>query len=325
MRALIHHSFGTPAEVLHPEDIEAPTPGAGQALVRLVLSPVHNHDVLTVSGDYGFKPELPARSGTEALGVIEALGEGVTHLSVGQRVVSGGTFGAWSELFVAPAAGLIPVPDSIADEAAAQLISMPFSALSVVDSLHLETGAWLAINAANGAVGRLVAQFAVARGLRVLGLVRRDAGVEELAAQGVTDVVSTGSEGWEERVAAITGGAPIVAGIDQVGGDAAAQLLSLLAPKGELVIFGAMGGSFMNIPSGPIIFKELTIRGFWGSKVSGAMSATDRATLMGEVFTRVVEGAVTLPVAGVFGLDEFPAAMAAHATPGRVGKVLLRP
>ena len=131
MRALTHPSFGDPADVLEVSEVPTPTPAAGEALVRVVRATIHNHDLWTVRGTYGFKPELPARSGTEAVGVVEALGEGVTGLEVGQRVVAGGVFGAWAEYVVAPAAALLPVPDAIDDDAAAQLVSMPFSAVSL--------------------------------------------------------------------------------------------------------------------------------------------------------------------------------------------------
>jgi NADPH:quinone reductase-like Zn-dependent oxidoreductase len=114
----------------------------------------------------------------------------------------------WAEYFVALAAALVPVPDGIDDEAAAQLISMPFSALSLLEYLDVAPGQWIAQNAANGAVGRLVAQFAAARGVHVLGLVRRAEGIAELAAAGISGVVATDDDAWRERVIEITGGAP---------------------------------------------------------------------------------------------------------------------
>ena len=189
MRALVQPEFGDPTEVLSVQEVPDPEPGPGQALVRVLLSPIHNHDLWTVRGSYGFKPGMPARAGTEAVGVVEVLGEGVTTLDVGQRVATGGSFGAWAELIVAPAAGLVPVPDGMSDESAAQLVSMPFSAIALLDSLDLSEGDWFVQNAANGAVGRLVAQLAEARGVNVLGLVRRSAGGEELREQGIGNVV----------------------------------------------------------------------------------------------------------------------------------------
>ncbi|WP_084106735.1 zinc-binding dehydrogenase [Demequina sp. NBRC 110056] len=325
MRALIQHQFGNPTEVLAVEETDTPEPGPGEVLVRTTLSAIHNHDLWTVSGNYGFKPEMPAKAGTEAVGVVDALGEGVEGLEVGQRVASAGTFGVWSESFVAKAAALIPVADAIPDEVAAQLVSMPFSAISLLDSLDLNEGDWLVQNAANGAVGRLVAQLAKGRGINVVGLVRREDGVAELAEQGIGRVVATDSEGWKDRVAEVTGGAPIRVGVEQVGGQAAGDMLDLLAEDGTLVVFGAMASPKLELTSGQIIFKQATIRGFWGSRVSATMSAEDRTRLMGELFARLSDGTITLPVDATFGLDHIADAVAAHFTPGRVGKVLLRP
>lgn len=325
MRALIHDTFGDPAEVLHVADVETPEPGPGEVRVRTVLASIHNHDLWTIRGTYGFKPELPARSGTEAVGVVDAVGEGVTTLQPGQRVVTGGTFGVWAEYFVAPAAALVPVPDGIDDEAAAQLISMPFSALSLLEYLDVAPGQWIAQNAANGAVGRLVAQFADARGVHVLGLVRRAEGIAELAAAGISGVVATDDDAWRDRVLEITGGAPIVAGVDSVGGSASDDVLSLLADDGTLVVFGAMASPTMSLSSGSVIFRQVTVKGFWGSKVSRAMDASARAALIGEVIRGVADGSVTLPVAAVHSFDEASLAVRANFEPGRVGKLLLRP
>lgn len=325
MRALIHDTFGDPAEVLHVADVETPEPGPGEVRVRTVLASIHNHDLWTIRGTYGFKPELPARSGTEAVGVVDAVGEGVTTLQPGQRVVTGGTFGVWAEYFVAPAAALVPVPDGIDDEAAAQLISMPFSALSLLEYLDVAPGQWIAQNAANGAVGRLVAQFAAARGVHVLGLVRRAEGIAELAEAGISGVVATDDDTWRDRVIEITGGAPIVAGVDSVGGSASDDVLSLLADDGTLVVFGAMASPTMSLSSGSVIFRQVTVKGFWGSKVSRAMDASARAALIGEVIRGVGDGSVTLPVAAVHSFDEASLAVRANFEPGRVGKLLLRP
>jgi NADPH2:quinone reductase len=325
MRALVQPSFGDQAEVLSVQEVPDPRPGPGQALVRVLLSPVHNHDLWTVRGSYGFKPEMPARAGTEAVGVVEELGEGVEGLEVGQRVATGGSFGAWAELIVAPAAGLVPVPDGISDEVAAQLVSMPFSAVALVDFLELSEGDWFVQNAANGAVGRLVAQLAEARGVHVLGLVRRAEGVAELREQGIHDVVATDDDGWRDRVRDIVGDAPLVAGVDSVGGRAAGDVVSLLAEDGVLVVFGAMASPTLEIASGDVIFKQVVIKGFWGSKVFPAMERQKRAALMGEIVTGIASGALTLPVEKVYALEEIADAARANQAPGRRGKILLRP
>ncbi|BDZ48286.1 alcohol dehydrogenase [Frondihabitans sucicola] len=325
MRAVIHHEFGEPSEVLTVEDVALPEPGEGEVRIRTLLSPIHNHDLWTIRGTYGFKPELPARAGTEAVGVIDALGEGVERFQVGQRVASGGSFGAWAEFFVAKAAGLIPVSDDIPDEVAAQLVSMPFSAISLLETLALSEGDWLVQNAANGAVGRLVAQLAAARGVNVVGLVRRAAGIDELAALGIGNVVATDADGWVAQVRSIVGDAPIRVGVDSVGGRASGEVLSLLAEGGTLVVFGAMQSPVMELASGDVIFKQATVKGFWGSPVNAAMPREQRRALFGELVSRIQDGSLTLPVEATYTFDEARAASAANFEPGRSGKILLRP
>ncbi|MFJ2533369.1 MULTISPECIES: zinc-binding dehydrogenase [Microbacterium] len=324
MRALIHSRFGEAEDVLAVEERPVPEPAAGQVRLRIVLSPIHNHDLWTVRGTYGFKPELPAASGTEALGIVDALGEGVEHLAVGQRVATGGTFGAWAEYIVANAAGLIPVPDSLSDESAAQLVSMPFSTISLLQFLDVNEGDWIVQNAANGAVGRMLAQLGAARGVHVLGLVRRAEGVEELRAQGIDNVISTDQDDWREQAARLTGGAPIVAGVDSVGGSASGDVLSLLSEGGTLVAFGAMNSPVMEIASSDVIFKQAIVKGFWGSKVIQQLDAATRGALFGELIQRVTDGTLTLPVAGVFDAADIADAVRLSMTPGRVGKVLLQ-
>ncbi|MFG6477459.1 zinc-binding dehydrogenase [Microbacterium sp. P06] len=324
MRAIVHQSFGEPADVLTVEEVATPEPKAGEVRLRILLATIHNHDLMTVRGVYGFKPELPARSGTEAVGVVDAVGEGVENLEVGQRVVAS-TFGVWAEFVTLPANGLSPLDESIPDEVAAQLFAMPFSAITLLDFLNLEPGDWVVQNAANGAVGRVFARLAATRDINVVGLVRRADSVTELASEGIDRVVATDDDSWRDRVAELTGGAPIKAGIESIGGQAAGDLASLLGQGGVLVIFGAMASGRLDIASSDILFKEVTVKGFWGSKVGPALSPERRTALVGELRARIADGTVSLPVASIHSFDDVADAARASDTPGRVGKVLLRP
>lgn len=325
MRSAIHHTFGEPAEVLAPGDSPLPQPGSGQVRIKTILSPIHNHDLWTVRGQYGYKPDLPAIGGSEAVGLVDALGPDVTGVVLGQRVAVASVHGTWAEFFLAPAGGLVPVPDAIGDEAAAQLIAMPFSAISLLDFLNVEAGDWVVQNTANGAVGKTLAMLARARGVNVVNLVRRDAGGEELAALGIANAVSTAADGWKDKVRTITGTAPIRAAVDSIGGTASRDLIELLGENGLLVSFGTMAGEPMQIPSGEVIFKQAIVKGFWGSKVSAAMPVQKRIALIGELLKLVAAGALKLPVEAVFPLDQIAAAVRASLTPGKAGKVLLRP
>lgn len=325
MRSAAYDRFGDPAEVLRPTDSPIPEPGVGEVRIRTILSPIHNHDVWTVQGNYGYKPKLPAIGGSEAVGFVDALGQGVPAELLGKRIAAASVQGTWAEYFLAPAAMLVPVPDAIPDEAAAQLIAMPFSAITLLEFLGAANGDWIIQNTANGAVGKDVAMLAKARGINVVNLVRRDSGVSELAALGIANAVSTDNADWKKRVEAIVGGAPIRAAVDSIGGSASGDLAKLLGENGLLVSFGSMTGQPMQIPSGAIIFKQLTVKGFWGSKVGAAIPADHKRKLFGELIGLVASGELTLPVEAVFDLDAISQAIAASIAPGKTGKVLLRP
>ncbi|MFD2238143.1 zinc-binding dehydrogenase [Aureimonas populi] len=325
MRSAIHASFGEPADVLTLTDSPVPQPGPGQVRVRTILSPIHNHDLWTVRGTYGYKPELPAIGGSEAVGIVDALGEGVSGAAVGQRVAVASVHGTWAEYFLAPASGLVPVPDAIADEAAAQLIAMPFSTVTLLDFLEVERGDWVIQNTANGAVGKMLAMLAATRGVQVVNLVRRDAGVDELATLGIANAVSTATDGWKDKVRAITGGAPIRAAVDSIGGQASGDILSLLGEGGLLVSFGTMAGEPMQLSSGDLIFRQAVVKGFWGSKVNAQMPGETKVRLIGELLRLVAAGELKLPVEGIFPLERATEAVAASLAPGKAGKVLLKP
>ncbi|KAB7763251.1 zinc-binding dehydrogenase [Xanthomonas maliensis] len=324
MRAAIHTQFGDPATLLHGADRPTPEPGKGQVRIAMRRAPIHNHDLWTVRGNYGYKPELPAIGGSEAAGVIDALGEGVNGLKVGQRVAVAGVHGTWAEFFLAPAAAVVPLPDALDDARGCQLIAMPLSALMLIEFLRVGKGDWIVQNTANGAVGKTVAMLAATRGINVINLVRRDAGVEELAALGIGNAVSTASEGWQAQVRTLAGDAPIVRAIDSVAGQAAGELMGLLAEGGELVSFGSMTGEPLQISSGDVIFKQATVRGFWGSKVTQATAPEDKRRMIGELVKAALDGSLALPVEAEFALDDAAKAAAASAEPGRRGKVLLR-
>lgn len=325
MRAAIHDTFGEPVDVLRADTVPTPTPAAGEVLVKMMLSPIHNHDLWTVRGNYGYKPDLPgAIGGSEALGKIEAVGDGVDTAMIGRRIAIAGVHGTWAEYFTAPAAGVLPLPDSIPDALGAQLIAMPFSAISLLEVLQAKKGDWIIQTAANGAVGKIMAVLAKSRGINLLSLVRRDAAVTELTGLGIENVLSTSDSDWKDNARKIVGKAGAVSAIDSVGGDLAADLIDLLGVNGEMVVFGTATGAPLTLNSGALIMKHITVKGFWGSKVSAEMPADDRKRLMTELVTLAATGALPLDDGGVFGLGQVTEAMKAAMTPGRPGKVMLR-
>ncbi|MCX5578259.1 zinc-binding dehydrogenase [Kaistia terrae] len=324
MRAAIYERFGEPSEVLIAGERPVPEPGPGEIRVRMTLSPIHNHDLWTIRGTYGYKPALPAIGGSEAVGVVDAHGAGVAGPAIGQRVVVAGVHGSWADYFIASAASAVPLPDGIDDDTACQLIAMPLSSLMLLEDLQITSGQWMIQNAANGAVGKIVAKLAQARGIKVVGLVRRDAGIAELSALGIDGTISTETPGWEDRVRALVGKAPILRAVDSVGGEEGGRLTSLLAEGGMLMSFGAMSNKPLVISSGDLIFRQISVKGFWGAR---RMASTDKAELgrlIGELVRLAASGELRLAVDERFALADAAAAAAASDRPGRSGKIAIQ-
>ena len=324
MRSASYNSFGKPSDVLTVTDSPIPEPGPNEVRVKTILASIHNHDLITVKGQYGDKPDLPATAGSEALGVIDAVGENVEGISVGDRVAAASVQGTWAEYFTAPANMVFTVPDELEDKIAAQLIAMPLSALMLLEFMQLQPGQWAILNAANGAVGKSFAMIAAARGIHTIGLVRRAEAAEELTDLGIKHAIDTSQSNWKDQVRDIVGELPISAAVDSLGGEASNDLLDLLGPNGTLVSFGVMAGEPMVLNPSNLIFKQAVVKGFWGSKTSREMNRDNKKRLINELIERGVNKQLTLPVEAVYDLKDIKKAVSGEVQKGKKGKVLLR-
>lgn len=323
MNALTYSRTGEPVEVLSIADVPPPSPPPGTVRIRMVRSPIHNHDLMTVRGLYGIKPALPAVAGSELLGIVDACGEGVTHLGQGQRVATI-TAGAWAELVLTPAKACVPIPDALSDEVACQLLAMPMSALVLLDELRVDPGAWIVQNAAAGAVGKILVRLAQARGVNVVNLVRSRASADELLAVGARHVVVGDDDAWPTRILEIAGG-PVARVIDSVCDRTAVALQRLLAKHGEYVIFGALAAEGPRFDPGAFISNELVMRGFWMTAWTARASDAARMSALERIFALALADELPLPVAAVYPLADAAEALAKAQRPGRAGKVLFRP
>lgn len=325
MRSATYDHFGKPAEVLSLGDRPTPEPKANEVRVKTILASIHNHDLLTIRGQYGFKPDMPAIAGSEAVGIIDAVGDDVTDLKVGQRVAAASVQATWAEYFVASKDMVFPVPDSLDDEMAAQLVAMPLSALMLIEFLEMKSGQWIIHNAANGAVGKSLAMLAAARGVKTINLVRSADSIHELETLGIKNNINTSDDNWKEQVKLIIGNDKISAAVDSVGGEASGDLLSLLGHGGVFAVFGAMSGKPMILNPTDIIFKQATLKGFWGSKLSQEMSVENKQRLVAELIDRTISGQLKLPTEATFDLADITEAVAGDVQSGKKGKVLLKP
>ncbi len=275
-------------------------------------------------GLYGTRPRLPAVPGYEGVGVVEALGAGVAAPAVGTRVVPLASDGTWQEVAIAKAAALLPVPDAIPDTAAAQFVVNPLTALAMVEE-ELATGRddWLVQTAAGSTLGRIVLQLARLAGFRTINLVRRQEQAAELEALGADLVIAADDPDPAARVAAATGGRPVLRAIDAAGGEMGATALSLLGPGGTMLSFGMMSGRPIPVDPGLLVFRDLAIRGFWLTNWMRRAGNDRRRALVGRLTERMEQGLLVPPVWATYPLARIAEAVAAAERPGRAGKVLL--
>jgi len=324
MKSVKFHEFGNPADVLHVEDVPQPEPGANQVLVRLRARSINPSDLLTVRGLYGALPKLPATPGLEGMGEVETVGDGVKHLRPGQRVIPLGVQGTWQEYILAPSAQLIPVPDGVSDQTAAQFVVNPLTAwIMTIEELKVQPGEWLLQTAAGSTLGRVVLQIARQRGFKTINVVRRREQVEELKALGADEVICTADEDLVERVKEITGKAGLTKAIDAVGGQTGADVMRALGRGGVSLVYGLLSMQPMLIDGGRMIFTTTTLRGFWLTEWLRTAAPERQQAVTSEMLRAMATNEIVPPVEAEYPLTDILSAVEHAERPGRSGKVLL--
>jgi NADPH2:quinone reductase len=254
MRAIRVHRKGGP-EVLQLEELPTPRPGAGEALVRVEAAGVNYMDVYTRTGAYG--GEMPLTLGGEGSGVVEAVGEGVSDLRVGERVTWASVPGSYASHVVARADKLVPVPDGMStrDAAAAMLQGMTAHYLAHA-TFPLKRGDACLVHAAAGGVGLLLVQMAKRAGARVFGTVSTEEKAKLAREAGLDEVVFYTREAFDEVVRPRTGGRGLDVVYDSVGASTFDKSLLCLRPRGMMVLYGQSSG---RVP--PVDLQVLNARG----------------------------------------------------------------
>ncbi len=245
-KAIRFHTTGGP-EVLGLEDVEVGAPGPGQARVRHSLIAVNFIDIYFRTGRYPLAlPEgVGSGLGSDAVGVVEAVGPGVTEVRPGDRVgYLMGPQGAYSEVRVMPAELLIPLPGGISDRTAATLMMKGMTAQYLFRQVYpLQGGETILYHAAAGGVGLIACQWARALGVTMIGTVSTDEKAAVARAHGCAHVIVTSRENTVQRVREITGGQGVPVVYDSVGRDTLMDSLDCLQPRGTLVSNGTSSGS----------------------------------------------------------------------------------
>jgi len=328
--AITYRRPGDPSDILELTDIgQSSPPGPGQLQVQVSAFPIHPGDLLAISA-LQTTPERALSAGIEATGVITEVGAGVTGFRPGTRVAFFPHHGAWRQVVNVDAAIAVPVPDSVPDEVAAQMLCNPITALLLrrAAQQHFGVGfdAVVLNNAAASSVGRLFTAVAEEHQIATVSIVRSEQRAQQLRDRfPAVPVVSTSNSDWVARVHTAAAGRPVPVAFDPVGGVAGADLLSALSPGGTLIIYGELAAESIPVHAATVLHSERSIRGLtinrWLTAVSREQRASDVAS--------AVMIATGLPqhfdVAAIYPLEEIGDAVRHVTQPGKVGTVVVKP
>jgi NADPH2:quinone reductase len=321
-KAIRIHQTGGP-DVLHLEAVEVGEPGPGQARVRHSFIAVNFIDVYHRTGFYPLP--LPNGIGSDAVGVVEAVGPGVTEVKPGDRVgYLLGPTGAYADVRVMPAEVLIPLPDGISDRTAASLIMKGMTVQYLFRQVYpLKGGETILYHAAAGGVGLIACQWARALGVTMIGTVSSDAKADIARANGCAHVIVTGREDIAKRVREITGGKGVPVVFDSIGKDTLMASLDSLQPRGSLVSNGTS--------SGPVVIDTtlLAVKGsLWVTRPAMVHYAMPRAHMLdmaAELFGHVLAGRIVSEPRQVFALADAAEAHRALESRSTIGSTVLVP
>ena len=322
MKAVRFHEFGGP-EVLRYEDVDDPSPGPGEAVVRLGACGVNFIDTYQRTGAYNVG--LPHTAGQEGAGEVVAVGEGVTNVAVGERVAFSGTPASYAESVRVAADRLVKLPEGVdAETGAAALLQGMTAHFLATSTYSLAHGHTCLVHAAAGGVGLLLTQIAKMRGARVLATVSTEEKAELARGAGADEVIRYTEQDFVAEVKRLTGGAGVQVVYDSVGKDTFDGSLDCLEERGLLALFGQSSG---RVP--PMDPQTLNAKGslFLTRPTLGSYTRTreELDQRAGDIFGWIAEGALNVRVGARFALSD--AADAHRALEGRrtTGKVLLIP
>jgi len=241
MRAIRVHQFGGP-EVLSYEDIPQPEPRRGEIRLKVEAAGVNFIDIYYRTGQY--KTSLPLTPGSEAAGIVDAVGSDVAEFRPGDRAAFAMSLGSYAEYVVVPAGKVVPVPDSVdARLAAAVLLQGMTAHYLAIDTYPLHEGDTALIHAAAGGLGLLLVQVAKRRGARVIGTVSTDEKAQLAREAGADDVILYNETDFEPEVKRLTGGKGVDVVYDSVGLTTFEKGLNCLRRRGMMVLCGQASGA----------------------------------------------------------------------------------
>jgi NADPH2:quinone reductase len=322
MKAVLCKSYGAP-ENLCLEEVPTPSPQAGQVLLDIYCSALNFPDTLQINGKYQFQPPFPFTPGSECAGTVSAIGEGVSKVKVGDRVMALCGIGGMAENVIVPEAALRKLPDAMNMRVGAgfnMIYGTSYYALK--QRAQLKAGETLLVLGASGGVGLAAVELGKAMGATVIAAASSDEKLEHAKNAGADHLVNYGDGELKEKVKTITKGKGADVIYDPVGGDLFHQASRAVAWDGRILIIGFASGEIPSYKVNLALLKSASVVGvFWGAW--HARSPQDNENNFTEMFQMYADGKLKPLVTQVFPLEDFAPALNTFLERKAVGKVVL--
>jgi NADPH2:quinone reductase len=323
MRALLCKEHGLP-DTLVVEDIAVPDPGAGQVRITVHAAGVNFPDFLIIQDKYQFKPDLPFAPGGELAGVVSAVGDGVSGLAVGDRVMASTISGAFAEEVVADAEKTMKIRDEI-DFATASALNIVYgtSYHALFDRGEMKAGETVLVLGAAGGVGLATVELAKAGGCTVIAAASSDEKLAVCKERGADHLLNYGEGDFRAKLKEICPAGPDIT-YDPVGGELTELAFRSIGWRGRHLVIGFAAGEIPKIPLNLALLKQAALVGvFWGNytRKEPDRYMSDMATIM----DWVVEGRIRPMVSGTYPLAEAGAAIQHIADRKAIGKLVIEP
>ncbi|WP_449125011.1 NADPH:quinone oxidoreductase family protein [Pseudomonas viridiflava] len=322
MKALLCKAFG-PASTLVLEDIPAPDIKKNEILLDVRAAGVNFPDTLIIEGKYQFKPPFPFSPGGEAAGVISAVGENVTHLKTGDRVMALTGWGSFAEQVAVPNYNVLPIPASM-DFTIAAAFSMTYgtSMHALKQRANLQPGETLLVLGASGGVGLAAVEIGKALGARVIAAASSAEKLEVARNAGADELINYTDTSLKDEIKRLTNGNGADVIYDPVGGDLFDQAIRAIAWNGRLLVVGFASGRIPELPVNLALLKGASVVGvFWGSFAQ--RQPQDNAENFKQLFAWFEEGKLKPLVSQVYPLERAGEAIDALGGRRAVGKVVV--
>jgi NADPH2:quinone reductase len=324
MKAVLCKAWGLP-ETLVVEEVPKPEPKAGEVLVEIHAASVNYPDVLMIQKKYQIQPELPFIPGSEVAGTVRALGDGVSNVKVGDRVIAFVGLGGFAQFVAAKAAGLIPIPPELDDAVAASFtLVYGTSHHAVIDRGELKAGQTMLVLGAAGGVGLSAVEIGKAVGARVIAAASTDEKLAVCKDHGADVLINYSTQDLRAAIKEATGGLGPDVIYDPVGGVYAEPAFRSIAWRGRYLVIGFANGEIPRLPANLMLLKGASMVGvFWGDFARREPQAN--AAAMRQMMGWIAEGKLRPLISARYSLADTAKAFNALASRQATGKIVIEP